>query len=99
MENKTSPHILNTSTNLLGFCLIVITSLQISNYAITGIIDEATSIVAVLLIFSCLTSFLSLQTKEEEKSREIEKRAEYLFAVALIGVLVIIILIALNFIK
>ena len=31
MKRNTSPHILNTAANLLGFCLFVITSLHISN--------------------------------------------------------------------
>ena len=31
MANNTSPHILNTSANLLGFCLFIITSLHIAS--------------------------------------------------------------------
>jgi len=32
MKAPTSSHILNTSSNLLGFCLVVLTSLRIANY-------------------------------------------------------------------
>ena len=46
MANKTSQHILNTSSNLLGFCLIVITSLQITNKAESTLLDEFTSVIA-----------------------------------------------------
>ena len=53
MANKTSPHILNTSANLLGFCLFVITSLQISDKMEADYIDEFTCIIAIILTFSC----------------------------------------------
>lgn len=54
MANKTSPHILNTSANLLGFCLFVITSLQISDKMEADYIDEFTCIIAIILTFSCI---------------------------------------------
>ena len=60
MANKTSQHILNTAANLLGFCLFVITSLHISSYSVSSMIDELTSVMAILLIFSCLFSFFSI---------------------------------------
>lgn len=99
MPNKTSQHILNTSTNLLGFCLFIITSLHIANYSVESIIDEYTSLAALLLIFSCLLSFFSLQTAYETRAKRAETIAEYLFAAALIGILIIIILIDFNYIK
>jgi hypothetical protein len=49
MVKNTSPHILNASANLLGFCLFVITSLHIANMTETHIIDEFTSGIAALL--------------------------------------------------
>ena len=49
MANNTSPHILNTSANLLGFCLFIITSLHIASPLETHFIDELTSIVAILV--------------------------------------------------
>ena len=42
MVNNKSEHILNTSSNLLGFCLVVLTSPKISKYSATSIIDELT---------------------------------------------------------
>jgi uncharacterized membrane protein len=64
MPNTTSQHILNTSANLLGFCLFVITSLHFTDKAEGSIIDELTSVVAILLIISCLFLFFqfALQT-------------------------------------
>ena len=99
MANNTSPHILNTSANLLGFCLFVITSLHIENLTETHVIDELTSIIAVVLTFSCIFSFISIRTKNAAREKLLETIADYLFLLALIGILIIILLITLNFIK
>jgi hypothetical protein len=99
MANNTSQHILNTSANLLGFCLFVITSLHIANKIETNYIDEFTSIVAILLTFSCIFSFVSIRTSNQNKEKRLESIADYLFVAALIGILIIILLITLNFVN
>jgi hypothetical protein len=99
MANTTSQHILNTSANLLGFCLIVITSLHITNSSEVSIIDELTSIIALLLIFSCMFSFFSIRTSKGEKELRFETIADYLFIASLAGILIIILIIALNVLK
>lgn len=96
MANKTSPHILNTSTNLLGFCLIVITSLHVTNQSETTHIDEFTSIIAIFLIFSCFFSFLSIKTLKQPLVKKLETIADYLFGMALLGILIIVIITTLN---
>ena len=97
MANNTSQHILNTSASLLGFCLFVITSLHISNQTETFLIDEFTSVVAVFLTFSCLFSFISIRSQIIKRQKYFETIADYLFLVALIGILVIILFITFNF--
>ena len=99
MANQSSPHILNASATLLGFCLFVITSLHSSSYSQTSIIDEFTSAISVVLVASSLFSFFSIQTSNPYREKSLEKIAEYLFAFALIGILVIVLLLALNIIK
>jgi len=99
MANNTSQHILNTSANLLGFCLFVITSLRIADKIETHIIDEFTSLIALMLTFSCVFSFISIKTKYERREILFENIADYFFIGSLIGILVIILLITLNFIK
>jgi amino acid transporter len=97
MANTTSPHILSTSANLLGFCLVVITSLHITNKSEVGILDELTSLVAVLLIISCLFSFFSIRTKIKERELRLEIIADYFFIASLIGILIVIAIIAFSF--
>lgn len=99
MSNRTSQHILNTAANLLGFCLFVITSVHVSDFSETSIIDELTSVVALFLIISCMFSFYSIKTSSEKRGVKAEYIADLLFAAALTGILLIIILIAFNFIK
>jgi len=99
MANNTSQHILNTSANLLGFCLFVITSLRITDKAETTVIDEITSVIAILLAFSCILSFISIRTANPKREQRFETIADYLFIASLSGILIIILLITLNFIK
>jgi predicted membrane channel-forming protein YqfA (hemolysin III family) len=98
MANNTSQHILSASANLLGFCLFVITSLRISNRLESHFIDLLTSSVALLLTCSCVFSFISIRSSKEIRERRLELIADYLFITSLIGILVIILMIGLNFI-
>jgi hypothetical protein len=99
MPNTTSQHILSTSANLLGFCLFVITSLHFTDKAENSIIDELTSAVAILLSVSCLFSFFSIRTANHVIEKRLEAIADYLFIISLLGILIIICLITLNYIK
>jgi membrane protease YdiL (CAAX protease family) len=99
MANNTSPYILSTVANLLGFCLFVITSFHISNTAQLSFIDEITSLIAVLLVFSCFFSFYSIKTKNIVMEEKMEMIADNIFIMALIGILVVVLLIVFNFIK
>lgn len=99
MPNITSQHILNASTNLLGFCLIVLTSLHIANKSEIQFINILTSVVSILLIFSCLFSFISIQTNKQKREILLEKIANIFYILSLLGILIIILTITLNFIK
>ncbi|MBS1918351.1 MAG: hypothetical protein JST87_18950 [Bacteroidetes bacterium] len=99
MANNTSQHILNTSANLLGFCLFVVTSMHITNYAANSMIDEFTSAVSLLLILSCLLSFFSIKTLNAKKEKQLEKVADYLFAIALSGIFIIVIFMTFGWLK
>jgi hypothetical protein len=99
MPNNTSQHILSTSANLLGFCLFVITALHISNQEQKTLIDEFTGAVAIMLAISCLLSFASIRTENDQKGKRLESIANFFFLLSLLGILVIIIVITLHFIK
>ncbi len=96
MTNTKSQHILNTSSNLLGFCLIVLTSLKISKLSELSKIDELTGVACILLISSCLLSFLSIRTSRPKLNTRYEVVADYVFIVALVLVFIITFLVAFS---
>ena len=99
MANNTSQHILGTAANLLGFCLFVITSIHFTDKSEISLIDEFTSFVALLLTCSCFLSFISIRSNDIKKEFLYEKIADYLFIASLVGIIIIITLIYVNFIK
>ena len=99
MANNTSKHILGTSANLLGFCLFVITSFHVADRSATSIIDEAASIIALLLSLSCFFSFVSIRTGNVKREERFEKIADYFFLYSLVGIIIIILMLVLKFIK
>lgn len=99
MANKTSQHILNTSANLLGFCLFVITSFHVTKYSAQTLIDEFASGIGFILATSCIFSFLSLRAREAKTTKRLETIAEYLFFASLVGIVVIIVLITLRVLR
>jgi drug/metabolite transporter (DMT)-like permease len=96
MTKNTSQHVLSTSASLLGFCLVVITSLHIANRIEKHLLDEFTLAMAVVLAISCLFSFISIRTTREPRERIFENIAFYLFIFGLLGILLIIFLISLQ---
>jgi len=96
MPNKTSQHILNTAANLLGFCLIIITSLHIAEKTQSNLVDEFASIIAIMLIFSCIMSFASIKTENIKRERSFERTADILFLASLSGILVIVLYLAIK---
>ena len=98
MPETKSPHILNTSSNLLGFCLIVMTSLKIADRTEAGLLDELTGIASVLLMASCILSFLSMRTVHAIRSERLERVADVVFLGGLSLVFIAILMIAFHFV-
>ncbi len=97
MENQNkSPHILNTSSNLLGFCLIVLTSIRVARFNHATVIDDCTGVAAILLMASCLLSFLSMRSGEGISSERLEQFADYTFLVALVCISITIVFVSFN---
>jgi hypothetical protein len=73
-----SPHILNASSNLLGICFILLTSLKLLDKSKKTIIDEITLVAIILFMASCILSFMSIREKNAVSER-LEKIAEISF--------------------
>ncbi len=95
--NPKSSHILSTSANLLGFCLIVITSLHLGTNVETTYADEFTTAVALLLAISTLFSYLSLKFSGNNFTHVLERIADLFFVVAILGIITIICILLINY--
>lgn len=98
MRENRSPHILNTSANLLGFCFIVLTSVKVAKLHESTFIDEGAALAIVLFMSSCLLSFLAMRSKNVN-SNKLESTADILFLCGLIVLFITTMLIAFNIIK
>ena len=99
MPKNTSQHILGTSANLLGFCLFVITSLHVSDQSESSIIDEFTSVIALLLTISCIFSYVSIRAEQSIRQQRMERMADYFFITSLLGIGAIILLLVFHYIR
>lgn len=97
MSNKTSQHILGTAANLLGFCLFILTSLHLTDKVENTLIDEFTSIIALLLSVSSIFSFISIRAEKQDRKYHLENIADYFFMASLIGIFSIICFIIANY--
>lgn len=92
MEKK-SPHILNASSNLLGFSMLIITSLKITKVSHNTYLDEFAGIACVFFACSCFFSFLAIRTEKENYEIKYERIADYLFLIALFCIVLSVIMI------
>ncbi|SDL99053.1 hypothetical protein [Chryseobacterium taihuense] len=97
MEKK-SGHILNASSNLLGFSLVIITSLKISKVSYSTHLDEFAGIACLLFAFSCFFSFLSIRATRDRLRNRFETIADYLFLTALFCIVLAVIIVTMKII-
>jgi len=100
IDNKknTSPHILSTSSNLLGICFIVLTSLKLLKIQEQTLVDEFTAGAMILFMISTILSFLSLKSSSKY-ARHYEDVAEILFLLGLLCLFATTMLITFNVIR
>jgi hypothetical protein len=99
MEKDTdkSPHILNASSNLLGLCFVVLTSLKLLNIAGKTLIDELTTFAIIMFMAACILSFLSIRGSIK-KSGRLENIADIFFLAGLSLLFVTTLLFSFNII-
>ena len=92
MNFDKTPHIMNASTNLVGFSFIVLTSLKAFYVGHIWFIDETTVLAVTGFILSTLLSFLSMRSKNEKLAERYEIIADYVFFASLLIMLIVCIL-------
>jgi hypothetical protein len=79
--SKTSSHILNAASNLLGISIVMITGLKVTGHGGRTMADEVAWVAALSFALSCLLSYLDLRAPEDATSHE--KWADRLFLIGL----------------
>ena len=97
-DNGKSSHILTTSSNLLGICFIVLTSLKLLNLDGKTLIDEFTAVAIFMFMLSSVLSFLSMRRKNG-KSERYEKIADVIFLLGLFSLFIITMFVTFNIMK
>ena len=97
-DKDKSPHILNASSNLLGLCFVVLTSLKLLNIAGKTLIDELTTFAIIMFMASCILSFLSIRGSIK-KSGRLENVADIFFFAGLTLLFVTTLLFSFNIIS
>jgi len=95
MEKK-STHILNASSNLLGFSLVIITSLKITKISHSTHLDEFAGVACLFFAFSCFFSFLAIRGTHEKRANRFETIADYLFLIALFCIVLAVIIVTMK---
>ncbi|MEL1244566.1 hypothetical protein AAEO56_09865 [Flavobacterium sp. DGU11] len=93
------PHILTTSSTLLGLCFVVLTSLRISNSSEASLIDEFTAAAIVMFMASSMLSYLSMRSSRLAPKPQYEKIADIVFLAGLTFLFITTMLITFNVIK
>ena len=95
---KDSPQlILNVSGNLLGFCLIVITSLHIADRKEGRFLDALMLLITLLLTSASVFSFIAIKNENSPIGHRMTRISEYFFFSSLLGLLIATALITLDF--
>lgn len=97
-KNIKSPHILNTSANLLGICFLVLTSIKIFKLESTTFIDECTSFATIMFMSSSLFSFLSIRSTTS-KADKYENIADIIFLTGLSSLFITIMMVTFHIMK
>jgi len=95
-QKDTSPHILNTSSTLLGLCFIVLTTFKVNNRIERTIIDDLTALAIIIFLASSILSFIAIRSN---KNGKYEKIADVVFLSGLFLLFVITMLIIFNVIE
>ncbi|MFC4261349.1 hypothetical protein ACFOWM_00540 [Ferruginibacter yonginensis] len=96
-SQPTSQHIFNASSNLLGICFLILTSLKVLNINSKTVIDEITMLATFLFLCSCTLSFLSIRNKTNN-SIVLENIADVIFLVGLLLLFITALLFSFNMI-
>lgn len=91
-QSKISDHILQTSSNLLGLCFLILSLIKINNIGTSTFLDELLTFPILLFFSSAILSYLSLRRDVRPQVYEVWADRIFitgLFAIAIISLIFI----------
>lgn len=98
LNNERAPHILNTSSNLLGFTFLVLTSDRIIGLSVGNVIPKIAAGCIALFALSSILSYASIHAYTLKSGRNFEAVASYIFFFGQLLLTIGAILLSINFI-
>lgn len=92
--SKTTGHILNAASNLLGISIVMITGLKVTGHGGKTLADEIAWLATLCFAVSCLLSYLDLRAEPEDTPHE--RRADRLFMMGLAALIAAALVLALG---
>jgi hypothetical protein len=91
-------HVLTASSNLLGICFVVLTSLKLLKLDGKTFVDECTVLATIMFMASSILSFLSIRSKTI-RGEVYERIADIIFLIGLFALFITTMLVTFNIIK
>lgn len=91
-QPKISDHILQTSSNLLGLCFLILSFIKVNKLGASTFLDELLTLPILLFFSSAILSYLSLRRNNRAETYEIWADRIFitgLFAIAIISLIFI----------
>ena len=99
LNTERAPHILNTSSNLLGFTFLILTSTRIVGLQNGSIVPKIAAGCVAIFAISSFLSYASIHARSLQRSRYLESMASYIFFLGQFLLTVGAALLSVNFIK
>ena len=99
LNPERAPHILNTSSNLLGFSFLILTSTRAIAPHEAGVITKLAATCVALFALSTMISYISIHSKSLIRSINIENFASHVFLLGQLVLTVGALLLSINLIK
>lgn len=99
LNAERAPHILNTSSNLLGFTFLILTSTRIVGLASDSVVPKIAAGCVAIFAISSFLSYTSIHAYTRKCSRYLESVASYIFFFGQFLLTIGAILLSINFIK
>ena len=98
-NTEKAPHILNTSSNLLGFTFLILTSTRIVGLSRGSVVPKIAAVCVAMFAISSFLSYLSILSSSPRRSQHFEAAASYIFFFGQLLLTIGAILLSANFIK